>query len=243
MRIKFICATIALSITSTGGASAGEIVCTKAPAQPTAEWNTACKDVINTPTNPTIVINIATEGMSALGSNLSTMLSPGESTTGITGIKIKIEKLIDQTEMKTINSQGITRTMYCNPKCTLGSPMLQSNSTGIDMGIPLVVYDGISEALIEAFGGENPFKKSQIIKLGISGYEEIAKTINDPNIKKAMAMPAEQLKQIKSQQRKTQANSNDNSGGSTAGGVAAEGRHEEDHHHHEEDHHEEAAME
>ena len=160
-------------------------------------------------------------------------------------MKEQIENLenkikINPTKMKTINSQGITRTMYCKPKCTLGSPMLQSNSTGIDMGIPLVVYDGISEALIEAFGGENPFKKSQIIKLGISGYEEIAKTINDPNIKKAMAMPAEQLKQIKTQQRKTQANSNDNSGGSTAaGGVAAdgaaEGHHEEDHHHHEEE--------
>ncbi|MDA9088776.1 hypothetical protein N9K24_03480 [Amylibacter sp.] len=153
---------------------------------------------------------------------------------------VTIEKLIDQTKMKTINSQGITRTMYCKPKCTLGSPMLQSNSTGINMGIPLVVYDGISEALIEAFGGENPFKKSQIIKLGISSYEEIAKTINDPNINKAMAMPAEQLKQIKSQQRKTQAGSKDNSGGSTAaGGVAAdgaaEGHHEEDHHHHEEE--------
>ena len=155
---------------------------------------------------------------------------------------IKIEKLINQTKMKTINSQGITRTMYCKPKCTLGSPMLQSNSTGIDMGIPLVVYDGISEALIEAFGGENPFKKSQIIKLGISSYEEIAKTINDPNINKAMAMPAEQLKQIKSQQRKTQANSNDNSGGSTASGVAADGAAEGGaaEGHHEEGHHEEA---
>ena len=117
--------------------------------------------------------------------------------------------------------------MYCNP-CTLGSPMLQSNSTGIDMGIPLVVYDGVSEALIEAFGGENPFKKSQIIKLGISGYEEMAKTINDPNIYKAMAMPAEQLKQIKSQQRKTQASSNKSSGGSAEG-------HDHDHDHEEED--------
>ena len=71
-------------------------------------------------------------------------------------------------------------------------------------------------------------------------YKEMAKTIDDPNINKAMAMPAEQLKQIKSQQRKTQANSNDKSGGSTAaGGVAAdgaaEGHHEEDHHHHEEE--------
>jgi hypothetical protein len=161
-------------------------------------------------------------------------------------MKEQIENLenkikINPTKMKTINSQGITRTMYCKPKCTLGSPMLQSNSTGIDMGIPLVVYDGISEALIEAFGGENPFKKSQIIKLGISGYKEIAKTINDPNIKKAMAMPAEQLKQIKTQQRKTQANSNDNSGGSTAGGVAADGAaaggsvEGHDHHHEEED--------
>ena len=152
---------------------------------------------------------------------------------------IKIEKLIDQTKMKTINSQGITRTMYCKP-CTLGSPMLQTNSTGIDMGMPKVIYDGISEALDETFGGENPLKKSQIIKLGIGCYKELAKTINDLNINKAMAMPAEQLKQIKTQQRKTQANSNDNSGGSTAaGGVAAdgaaEGHHEEDHHHHEEE--------
>ena len=128
--------------------------------------------------------------------------------------------------------------MYCKP-CTLGSPMLQSNSSGINMGIPKVIHDGINEALIEVFDGENPLKKSQIIKLGISGYEEMAKTINDPNINKAMAMPAEQLKQIKTQQRKTQANSNDNSGGSTAGGVAAdgaaEGHHEEGHHHHEEE--------
>ena len=147
---------------------------------------------------------------------------------------IKIEKLVNQTKMKTINSQGITRTMYCNP-CTLGSPMLQSNSTGINMGFPKVIHDGISEALIEVFDGENPLKKSQIIKLGISSYKEIAKTINDPNINKAMAMPAEQLKQIKSQQRKTQrASSKDNSGGVAADG-AAEGHHEEDHHHEEED--------
>ena len=137
---------------------------------------------------------------------------------------IKIKKLIDQTKMKTINSQGITRTMYCKP-CTLGSPMLQSNSTGINMGFPKVIHDGISEALIEVFDGENPLKKSQIIKLGISGYEEIAKTINDPNIKKAMAMPAEQLKQIKTQQRKTQASSQKKSGGSAEG---------HDHHHEEE---------
>ena len=47
---------------------------------------------------------------------------------------------------------------------------------------------------------------------------------------KAMAMPTEQLKQIKSQQRKTQAGSKDNSGGSTSGG-SAEGH---DHHHEEE---------
>ena len=157
---------------------------------------------------------------------------------------IKIGKLkTNQTKMKTINPQGITRTMYCKPKCTLGSPMLQSNSTGIDMGIPLVVYGGINKAVIETFGDENPFKKSQIIKLGTSIYKEIAKTINDPNIKKSMAMPAEQLKQIKSQQRKTHAGSKDNSGGSTAGG-ATEGHqydaeYEEDHHH-EEGHHEEA---
>ena len=143
---------------------------------------------------------------------------------------IKIEKLVDQTKKRTINSQGITRTMYCKP-CTLGSPMLQSNSSGINMGIPKVIHDGISEALIEVFDGENPLKKSQIIKLGISSYKEIAKTINDPNINKAMAMPPEQLKQIKSQQRKTQAGSKDNSGGSTTGG-SAEGH---DHHHEEED--------
>jgi len=129
---------------------------------------------------------------------------------------IKIEKLIDQYRMKTINSKGITRTMYCKP-CTLGSPMLQTNSTGIDMGMPKVIYDGISEALNETFGGENPLKKSQIIKLGISSYKEIAKTLNDPYIKKAMAMPIEQLVQIKSQQRKTQANSNKSSGGSAEG--------------------------
>ena len=76
-------------------------------------------------------------------------------------------------------------------------------------------------------------------KLITSIYKEMAKTIDDPNINKAMAMPAEQLKQIKTQQRKTQANNNDNSGGSTAGGVAAdgaaEGHHEEGHHHHEEE--------
>ena len=140
---------------------------------------------------------------------------------------IKIEKLIDQTKMKTINSQGITRTMYCKP-CTLGSPMLQTNSTGIDMGMPKVIYDGISEALDETFGGENPLKKSQIIKLGIGCYKELAKTINDPNINKAMVMPAEQLKQIKSQQRKTQASSNKSSGGSAEG-------HDHDHDHEEED--------
>ena len=127
----------------------------------------------------------------------------------------------DQPKIKTINSQGITRTMYCKP-CTQGSPMLQSNRTGIDMGIPKVIPDVISEAIVEIFGGENPLKKSQIIKLGISSYKEMAKTINDPNINKAMAMPAEQLKQIKKQQRKTQANSNDNSGGSAEG-------HEHDH--------------
>jgi len=140
---------------------------------------------------------------------------------------IKIEKLINQTKMKTINSKGITRTMYCKP-CTLGSPMLQTNSTGIDMGMPKVIYDGISEALNETFGGENPLKKSQIIKLGIGCYKELAKTINDPNINKAMAMPAEQLKQIKSQQRKTQASSNKSSGGSAEG-------HDHDHDHEEED--------
>ena len=140
---------------------------------------------------------------------------------------IKIEKLIDQTKMKTINSQGITRTMYCKP-CTLGSPMLQTNSTGIDMGMPKVIYDGISEALDETFGGENPLKKSQIIKVGIGCYKELAKTINDPNINKAMVMPAEQLKQIKSQQRKTQASSNKSSGGSAEG-------HDHDHDHEEED--------
>jgi len=94
------------------------------------------------------------------------------------------------------------------------------------MGFPKVIHDGINEALIEVFDGENPLKKSQIIKLGISSYKEMAKTINDPNINKAMAMPAEQLKQIKTQQRKTQANSNDNSGGSAEG---------HDHHHEEED--------
>ena len=131
---------------------------------------------------------------------------------------VTIEKLIDQTKMKTINSQGITRTMYCNPKCTLGSPMLQSNSTGINIGIPLVVYDGISEALIEAFDGENPLKKSQIIKLGISSYKEMAKTINDPNINKAMAMPAEQLKQIKAVQTQVQASRQKKSDGSAEEG-------------------------
>ena len=141
---------------------------------------------------------------------------------------IKIEKLTDEIKMKTINSQGITRTMYCKPKCTLGSPMLQTNSTGIDMGMPKVIYDGISEALNETFGGENPLKKSQIIKLGIGCYKELAKTINDPNINKAITMPAEQLKQIKSQQRKTQASSNKSSGGSAKG-------HDHDHDHEEED--------
>lgn len=43
-------------------------------------------------------------------------------------------------------------------------------------------------------------------------YEDLVKIIDDPNINKAMAMPAEQLKQIKSQQRKTHAGSKDNSG-------------------------------
>jgi hypothetical protein len=162
---------------------------------------------------------------------------------------IKIKKLIDQTKMKTINSQGITRTMYCKPKCTLGSPMLQSNSTGINMGIPLVVYDGISEAINNSLGRVNPLRRNDIINLGIGCYKELAKTINDPNINKAMAMPAEQLEQIKTQKRKTQAGSKDNSGGSAAAGgstaasgstagASAEGHHEEGHH--EEGHHEEA---
>jgi hypothetical protein len=144
---------------------------------------------------------------------------------------IKIEKLINQApKIKTINSQGITRTMYCNP-CTLGSPMLQSNSTGINMGIPLVVYDGISEALIETFGDENPLKKSQIIKLGISSYKEMAKTINDPNINQAMKMPAEQLKQIKKiliQVQASRKKRSERSGGSAEG-------HDHDHDHEEED--------
>ena len=130
---------------------------------------------------------------------------------------INIEKLIDQTKMKTINSQGITRTMYCNP-CTLGSPLLISNRTGINMGFPKVIHDGINEALIEVFDGENPLKKSQIIKLGISSYKEIAKTINDPNINKAMAMPAEQLKQIKAVQTQVQASRQKKSDGSAEEG-------------------------
>ncbi|MDB3965891.1 hypothetical protein N9401_06850 [Amylibacter sp.] len=136
------------------------------------------------------------------------------------------------TQMKTINSQGIKRTMYCNPKCTVGSPLLQSNRTGIDMGIPLVIYDAISEAINKAFRrDENPLNKSDMKKLITSIYKEMAKTIDDPNINKAMAMPAEQLKQIEVQQKKTQAGSKDNSGGSTTGG-SAEGH---DHHHEEED--------
>ena len=68
-------------------------------------------------------------------------------------------------------------------------------------------------------------------------YEDLVKIIDDPNINKAMAMPAEQLKQIKSQQRKTHAGSKDNSGGSTAGGATEGHQYDAEY---EEDHHEEA---
>ena len=119
--------------------------------------------------------------------------------------------------------------MYCNPKCTVGSPLLQSNRTGIDMGIPLVIYDAISEAINKAFRrDENPLNKSDMKKLITSIYKEMAKTIDDPNFNKAMAMPAEQLKQIKTQQRKTQASSQKKSGGSAEG-------HDHDHDHEYED--------
>ncbi|MDC1410982.1 hypothetical protein N8369_10150 [Amylibacter sp.] len=149
---------------------------------------------------------------------------------------------INPKKMKTINSQGITRTIYSSNAAkqglTLGSPIYKKNLSGIDMGIPLVIYDLVNEVTNYAYGGENPFKRREMLDLASKSYEDLVKIIDDPSINKAMAMPAEQLKQIKSQQRKTQANSNDNSGGSTAGGVAAdgaaEGHHEEDHHHEEE---------
>ena len=145
--------------------------------------------------------------------------------------------------MKCINSEGITRTIYSSNAAkqglTLGSPMYKKNLSGIDMGIPLVIYDLVNEVTNYAYGGENPFKRGEMLDLASKSYEDLVKIIDDPNINKAMAMPTEQLKKIKLQQRKTQANSNDNSGGSTAGGVAAdgaaEGHHEEGHHHHEEE--------
>ena len=135
----------------------------------------------------------------------------------LANLKMEISIPANLTQMKTINSQGIKRTMYCNPKCTLGSPMLQSYRTGKDMGIPLIIYHRISEALNEVFVGESPFNRSDIIKIGIICYNEMAMTINDPNIKKAMEMTAEQLKQIEAQQKKTQAGSKDNSGGTSDG--------------------------
>lgn len=144
---------------------------------------------------------------------------------------LKIKKLIDQTKMKTINAQGITRTIYCKPKCTLGSPMLQSNNTGIDIGIPLIIYDGISEAINNTLGSISPLKRNDIINLGIGCYKEVATTINDPNINKALAMPIEQLKQIKTLQRQVQASRKKRSERSSG---SAEG-HDHDHDHEEED--------
>jgi len=128
---------------------------------------------------------------------------------------------INPKKMKTINSQGITRTIYSSNAAkqglTLGSPMYKKNLSGIDMGIPLVIYDLVNEVTNYAYGGENPFKRREMLDLASKSYEDLVKIIDDPNINKAMAMPTEQLKEIKLLQRKTQANSNKSSGGSAEG--------------------------
>lgn len=128
---------------------------------------------------------------------------------------------INPTKMKCINSEGITRTIYSSNAAkqglTLGSPMYKKNLSGIDMGIPLVIYDLLNEVTNYAYGGENPFKRREMLDLASKSYEDLVKIIDDPNINKAMAMPTEQLKEIKLQQRKTQANSNKSSGGSAEG--------------------------
>ena len=145
----------------------------------------------------------------------------------LANLKMEISIPANLTQMKTINSQGITRTMYCNPKCTLGSPMLQSYRTGVDMGIPLIIYHRISEALNEVFVGESPFNRSDIIKIGIICYNEMAMTINDPNFNLAFAMTPEQLTRIRLQLKKDQATSNNNSGG-MADGYDREEDHDEE---------------
>jgi len=156
---------------------------------------------------------------------------------------IKIKKLTDVTQYKTITKDGIVKTIRCNP-CSYHSATLQGLRTGMDLGMPKDIFDAIYNAINDEFGGERPINKSDMRKLIISIWKNLenvmAKAMADPNFNIANAMTKEQIQQIKSQQRKTQANSNDNSGGSTAaGGVAAngaaEGHHEEDHHHHEEE--------
>jgi hypothetical protein len=156
---------------------------------------------------------------------------------------IKIEKLTDVTQYKTITKAGIVKTIRCNP-CSYHSATLQGLRTGMDLGMPKDIFDAIYNAINDEFGGERPINKSDMRKLIISIWKNLenvmATAMADPNFNIANTMTKEQIQQIKTQQRKTQANSNDNSGGSTAaGGVAAdgaaEGHHEEDHHHEEED--------
>ena len=165
------------------------------------------------------------------------------------GKRMVLEYIIETNpkKMKTINSRGMKRTIYASNAAkqglTLGSPIYKKNLSGIDMGIPLVIYDLVNEVCNYAYSIECPFKRREMLGLASKSYEDLVKIIDDPNINKAIKMTAEQLKQIEAQQRKTQAGSKDNSGGSTAGGVAADGAaeggsvegHDHDHDHEEED--------
>ena len=137
---------------------------------------------------------------------------------------IKIEKLTDVTEYKIITMGGIVKTIHCNP-CTWHSATLQGLRIGRDMGMPLDIFNAISDE----FGGESSIKKSDMRILIISIWKNLenvmAKAMADPNFDIANAMTKKQIQQIK-----LQAGSIDNSGGSAGG-------HD---HHHEEGHHEEA---
>ena len=105
-------------------------------------------------------------------------------------------------KITSITGEGITRTVNCNPACTLGSPEYHGNITGLDMGVPQLVYKELKKKLPK-------LKRSDIVAAALEGLKVTAKTSGDRNRIRAASMPDHQIKLNKETHKLSQAKTSD----------------------------------